>query len=359
MLGRHALHDEEHHVASREVDGRRVGGHVERCEEAVELLRGVVLAVGDLRAAARRAEDAEGVAQDEVGLAAVGGVERGVGEGDGTRHAGHAAAHAGDGERRAEGQQQRAARIVAPAVAQQALFARLAAVAPCKQGDEARGDERQVPVLTQELHNQLRRVVVVGEEELLSREALLRVAEVDAVGHVDRHHQQRTHRQVVAVAQVAPPAPLAQTARKGQQREEDEEPLGVDNRGRVELQRPLQELSRLVPRERAQQFVVVEVEDHAAEHQHHIEQHDAPEKQEKRGMEQSFHGRWIWVYGCPGGRRAPLGREAGRAPFRSGPGSASGCKFNGFGGWCNSAAASFVRKIGAASACSGLFDRFR
>ena len=257
-------------------------------EAACELVRCEVLRVADLAAASCRAQDAERIAQNEVRPAAVGGVERGVREGDRPRHAGESAPHAADAEPGRQEQRRRAQEVAAPSF-DEAFGAYAAAVAPGQQPDQRCAREPQVPVLGEELSDERQRVVVVGEEHLVGREALLRVAEVDRVGEVRRDDEEGVDRQVVAVEHPPVEPRIADPGRQGQQCEQDEEPVGVDDRRRVELQRPAQQGAPLAA-ERAELLGVVEVEEHAAEHQHRIEQGDAPHGQQQRSMEQSFHG---------------------------------------------------------------------
>ena len=151
MLGRHALHDENHDVAPRKIDRRRVGGHVYGGEPPPELFGREVFAVADAARAAHGAEDAEGVAQDEIRLRIVRSVERGVREGDRACHAGKSAACASDAEAGGEQEDRRAARVVGPAAAQEALLADAAAVAPRQQRRQREPRQHQIPVLGHEL----------------------------------------------------------------------------------------------------------------------------------------------------------------------------------------------------------------
>ena len=64
---------------------------------------------------------------------------------------------------------------------------------------------------------------------------------------------------------------------QGQQRQQDEYPVGIDDRCRVELERPGEQLPQLTPADRPQQLRIVEIENRAAEHQYRIEQYDAPQ----------------------------------------------------------------------------------
>ncbi len=214
VLGRHALEDEKHDVASREVDRGAVGGLVHGGEELCKPLRREVVRRADPLSVARGAQDAEGVAQDEVRPGVVRGVERGVGERDRTRRAREAAPHAGDAEPCAQHEQQRRADVAAPPLAQQGRLLQAAAVTAGQQGGEQHGREHEVPVLRGELQDQCERVVVVGEEDLVGREALLRVTEVDRVGEVRRHDEHGVHRHVVAVEQRPPPALRADACRQ-------------------------------------------------------------------------------------------------------------------------------------------------
>ena len=159
----------------------------------------------------------------------------------------------------------------------------MAPVAAGEQRRERRRGQHQIPVLRGEAQDQRERVVVVGEEDLVGREALLRVAEVDRVGQVRGHHQQGVDRHVVAVEQRAPPPARADVRGQGQEREQDEGSVGVDHRGGVEEQRAAQQLRSLRPRE-VEQPRVVEPEDEAAEHQHRIDQGDAPHEQSDGGV---------------------------------------------------------------------------
>ena len=292
MFGRHALHNENHDVAAREVYGRAVCRPVDRCEAARQLFGREEFPVADAARTADGAQDAERIAQNQVGLAAVRSVERGVGEGDRPRHAGHAAAHAGDAESGCDGENRRAARIVAPAPAQETLFAYLAAVAPHEQGGQGRRRNDQIPVFGHEFADQLQRVAVVGEEDFIGGEPLLRVAEIDAVGHIDRYDQHGVYDGIVPEQQTAVPLAFARVQR--QQREQYEHPVGVDDRRGVEFERTRQQLPQLSPAQRSQQLRVVEIENHAAEHQHRVKQCDAQQQQQGRGgVQQAFH-----VPGC-------------------------------------------------------------
>ena len=288
MLGRHALHDEDHDVAPCQVHRRAVRGLVYGREMLRQLFGGEIFFVIDASRAADRPQDAERVAQDEVRLAAVVGIEGGVRKGDRSCHAGHAAAHACDREPCTCGEDHRTSDVVGPAAAQQAFLAHLAAVTPCQQRHEGCGDEYQVPVFSHELTDELHRIAVVGKEDFIGGEPFLRVPEIDAVGHVDSHDQHGVHCDVVPVHQFAVPAAFAHM--QGQQRQQDEYPVGIDDRCRVELERPGEQLPQLTPADRPQQLRVVEIENHAAEHQYRVEQCDAPQQQGQRGMEQAFHG---------------------------------------------------------------------
>ena len=62
VLGRHALHDENHHVAAREIDRRAVGGLVHGREALGQFLRGEIFPVFDASRVADSAQDAERVA---------------------------------------------------------------------------------------------------------------------------------------------------------------------------------------------------------------------------------------------------------------------------------------------------------
>ena len=287
MFGRHALHDEDHDVAARKVHGCAVRRLVHGREAPRQLLRGEVFLVFDASCAADGAQDAERIAQDEVGLAAVGGVERGVRQGDRARHAGHAAAYPGDAQPRGCREDHRVADVIGPSAAENALFPHPAAVSPRQQGGQGDPQKHQIPVLGHEFPDQLQRVVVVGEEDFVGCETLLRVAEIDRVGEVRRHDQHGVDCDVVPEQHGPVPAPFAQG--QGQQRQQDEHPVGVDDRGGVEFQRSGQQRPRLGPRQGAEHGGVVEVERRAAEHQHRVEQHDAPHEQRQRRMEQAFH----------------------------------------------------------------------
>ena len=213
VLGRHALHDEEHHVAPLQIDGRGVCGLMHGCESGIELLRREVFAVGEPAAAAYGPQDAEGVAQYEIRPGVVRGVERGVREGDRARHAGEAAAGAAEAEPGRQQQNDRTARIVGPPAPQQALFADAASVAPDEQRREQRPQQYEIPVLGHEGSDELQRVVVVGEEDLVGREALLRIAEIDRIGEVQRDDQ-RIDRHIVPEGDIPVPAPFAQMQRQ-------------------------------------------------------------------------------------------------------------------------------------------------
>lgn len=78
MLGRHALHDEDHDVAPCQVHRRTVCGLVHGREMLRQLFGGEIFFVIDASRVADRPQDAERVAQDEVRLAAVVGIEGGV-----------------------------------------------------------------------------------------------------------------------------------------------------------------------------------------------------------------------------------------------------------------------------------------
>ena len=285
VLGRHALHDEDHDVARAEVQRRAVGRLVLGREVLRKLLLGEDAREVPVFGVPCGTEDTEGVAQNEVCLAAVRGVERGVREGDRARHARHAAAGPGDAQSGGEGQQQRPARVVGPASAQQALFAHPAAVGPGQQRRERRPHHDKVPVLGHELPDELQRIVVVGEEDLVGGEPLLRIAEIDRIGEVRGHDEQRVDRDVAAVEQAAVPAPFAQVQR--QQREQDEGPVGIDYRDGVEFQCAGEELSDFAEGQRAQQRGVVEVERETAQHQHRIKHDQPPHQHPQRCAEQA------------------------------------------------------------------------
>ena len=165
-----------------------------------------------------------------------GSVERGVREGDRACHAGKSAACASDAEAGGEQEDRRAARVIGPAAAQEALLADAASVAPRQQRRQREPRQHQIPVLGHELPDELQRIVVVGEEDLVGREAFLRVAEIDRIGEIRGHDEQAVYRDVIAEEQVAVPAPFPQV--QGQERQQDEQPVGIDHRGRVEEQRP-------------------------------------------------------------------------------------------------------------------------
>ena len=235
MFGRHAFQNENHHVAPFEVHGRRVGA-VGRGEIFVQFFGRKVAGVFDRSAAADGPQNAEGVAQDQVGLFAGRGVERGVREGDRAGHARYAAPHAGDAEQNGDHQQSCIDRVINPALAQGRSGCDLASVTPNEQPDEDCADEEQVPVFGGEFQHELHRIGVVGEEDFVGGETLLRIAEIDAIGQVYGHDQQRIDHRIVPEENTPIPAPLPEMER--QQREDDEKQIGVENRYGVELQTP-------------------------------------------------------------------------------------------------------------------------
>ena len=287
MFGRHALHDEDHDVAAREVHGRAVRRLMYGREAPRQLLRSEVFLVFDAPRAADGAQDAERVAQNEVGLAAVGGVERGVRQRDRAGHACHAAAHSRNAQSDCRRQDRRVADVVGPAAVEKALLADFAPVAPCQQSDQGDPQQHQIPVFGHEFPDQLQRVVVVGKEDLVGRETLLRVAEIDRVGEVCRRDQHGVDRNIIPELHGPVPASFAQAQR--QQRQQDECPVGIDDRRGVEFQRSGQQRPCFGPRQGAEHGGVVEIEGRAAKHQHRVKQHDAPHEQRQRRMEQTFH----------------------------------------------------------------------
>ena len=234
VFGRHALHDEDHHVASFERCRADRVGTVDGRVDTVQFFRSEVAFVVDLSARPHGAQDAEGVREDQVGAGVVGGVERGVGERDGARHARDPPPHSRYGEQGGDDEQNRTAAIVAERTTAERFGARLAAAGQRQQSDQADPCEQQGDVLGHEFADELQRIVVVGEEDLFGRETFLRIAEIDRIAEVDRHDQQGVDDDVIEVEHPLPPAPFAQMERD--EREHDEQGVGVEHRHGVEQQ---------------------------------------------------------------------------------------------------------------------------
>ena len=220
VFGRHALHDEDHYVASFERCRADRVGTVDGRVDTVQFFRCEVAFVVDLSARPHGAQDAEGVREDQVGAGVVGGVERGVGERDGARHARDPPPHSRYGEQGGDDEQNRTAAIVAERTTAERFGARLAAAGQRQQSDQADPCEQQGDVLGHEFADELQRIVVVGEEDLFGREAFLRITEIDRIAEVDRHDQQGVDDDVIEVEHPLPPAPFAQMERD--EREHDE-----------------------------------------------------------------------------------------------------------------------------------------
>ncbi len=243
-----------------------------------------------LAARSRSAQHAERVAQDHGRQRVVGRVESGVRQRDGARHLGEASADAAHRERRGE-QQDGDARQVVPRAREDRLGLYAAAVSPGQEGCEERARHCQIPVLGGELHDEPERVVVVGEEYLVGRETLLRIAEIYRVGQIESHDGRGVDDHVVPIRHRLPPTAFAKVQRH--ERQQDERSVGVKYRYGVELERPAQQIGQYPPPQfrSSQCRQIVDVEYDAAEREHDIEQRQTA--REQRGMcPQDSHSWW-------------------------------------------------------------------
>ena len=133
--------------------------------------------------------------------------------------------------------------------------------------DQRRGDQDQVPVLARRFPEDMARIVVTGEMQLVHRDPFLGVMEIDRVGEVRQDDNRPGDH---PYPEKHPLVPLSHAGAQRQQREHHEKAVAVADIGRVEQQAAPHQGGNLAPAHGAEGVGVEQVEDNAQDQKEQV-----------------------------------------------------------------------------------------
>ena len=280
VLGRETLHNKQHYVATCKFRCRSTlgGAMLGRVNLGKRSLVKIFL-IMQFTARRNGSEDTERIAQNHRGTGIVGRIECRVRDSNGTCHLGKATTHSANGKTHRQGQHHNTRNII-PHSGKDIFHLCTTAITPSQKGDKSHASQNDMQILRCKGHNQLQRVIVIGKEDLIGRETLLRIAEVDGITHIDYNQQQGIDHHVIPIHHPLPPTLFTQMQRH--HRQKDKDGIGIEDRHGVELKRATEQAPPLLAGQRSDKFAIVEVEYHTAQHQYDVEQQDAPRR--KKGI---------------------------------------------------------------------------